>query len=91
MPKIRRLKLTESEKAALIEMRDTHPRSYLRERAAALLKIAEGEVASQVAATGLLKRRDPDTVYSWLNRYEEGGLKGLEIEKGRGRKGSFSP
>ena len=32
-----------------------------------------------------------DTVRSWLNRYEQGGLTGLRVKEGRGRKPVFSP
>jgi len=39
----------------------------------------------------LLKRRDPDSVYTWLNRYGEQGFAGLVIQPGRGRKPAFSP
>jgi hypothetical protein len=59
--------------------------------AAALLKIAEGMKAAHVAGHGLLRRRDPDTVYTWLDRYQQDGLPGLVNRKGRGRKPAFSP
>ena len=54
-------------------------------------EIADGLVAVEVARQGLLKPRDPDTVYSWLHRYEAEGLDGLRIRDGRGRKPAFSP
>lgn len=63
-----------------------HERSYVRERAAAILKVADGMSARQVALQGLPKSRDPDTVYAWVRRYQEEGLKGLLIKPGRGRK-----
>jgi transposase len=47
--------------------------------------------ARQVALSGLLKPRDPDTVYSWIRRYQAEGLDGLLIKPGRGRKPAFSP
>lgn len=67
----------------------TSPKPYLRERAAAILKVADGEVAYQVARTGLLRPRDPDTVYGWLQRFESAGVAGLTIRPGRGRKAAF--
>lgn len=91
MPRIRTLTLTPEQKAELLELRDRQPKAYLRERAAALLKIAEGAVPSQVARTGLLKARDPDSVYAWLDAYEAQGSAGLAMKKGRGRKPCFSP
>ncbi|MCB0106122.1 MAG: helix-turn-helix domain-containing protein [Caldilineaceae bacterium] len=91
MPRRRTLTLTEQQKQELERMRDRSEKGYLRERAAALLKIAAGGVASQVAEKGLYKPRDPDTVYSWLKGYEREGIAGLAIKKGRGRKPLFSP
>ena len=39
-----------------------------------ILLIAEGQSPHAVAQEGLLKRRDPDTVYGWLDRHERQGL-----------------
>lgn len=75
-------------------LRDTAPRPYVRERAAALLKIADldhPQTARQVALHGLLKPRQPDTVYVWLQRFQADGIAGLTIKPGRGRKPAFSP
>jgi hypothetical protein len=85
------LHLSESQRAELAQMRDQDPKPYLRERAAALLKIAAGQSPHVVAQSGLLKRRDPDSVYSWLARYQAEGIAGLRIRSGRGRKAAFSP
>jgi hypothetical protein len=49
----------------------------VRERCAAVLKIADGSTAHAVARAGLLKARDPDTLYAWLDRYATEGLVGL--------------
>lgn len=86
-----RLELSAKERAELVTMRDHDRRAYHRERAAALLKIANGESPHAVAQRGLLKPRDPDTVYSWLSRYRAQGIAGLRIQPGRGRKAAFSP
>lgn len=86
---MRELFLSAPERAELERMARTDPKPYRRERAAALLKIAAGEVAAEVARRGLLRPRDPDTVYSWLDRYQEDGLAGLTIRPGRGRKPAF--
>lgn len=91
MPYIRRLVLTPEQRQELVAARDHHPRPYMREKAAALLKVADGQPAAQVAQTGLLKAHDPDVVYSWMTRYEQHGLAGLAIQPGRGRKSAFSP
>lgn len=65
----RTLILESHERLALEHARDCEPRAYLREQAAALLKIADGQTAHQVARTGLLKPRQPKTVYRWLNAF----------------------
>lgn len=91
MPKLRTIKLTSKEKTELKGVRKKHPKAYMRERAAAILKISKGQSPHYVATKGLLKRRDPDTVYEWLDRYEATGLEGLQIKPGRGRKPAFSP
>ncbi len=77
MAQRRTLTLTEEQQQELIHHRDHDRRPYVRERCAALLKIAGGQAAHWVAKHGLLKRRDPDAVYNWLNMYEAEGLAGL--------------
>ena len=91
MPKLRTIKLTSKEKTDLKDVRKKHRKAYMRERAAAILKISRGQSPHYVATKGLLKRRDPDTVYTWLDRYQQTGIKGLQIKAGRGRKPAFSP
>lgn len=86
-----RLVLTPTQRTELTHLRDTAPKAYLRERAAALLKIADGMPAAAVARTGLLRPRQPDTVYRWFHRYQEDGVAGLADRSGRGRKPAFSP
>ena len=83
--------LSENERQKLVELRDKGEPAYLRERAAALLKIHEGSSPHKVALKGLLKKRDPDTIYTWLRRYRENGIQGLSHKPGRGRKPAFSP
>jgi Winged helix-turn helix len=77
MSRRRSLPLTDPETQALIAVRDHDPHPDLRERCAALLKIAAGASPHAVARTGLLRPRDPDTVYSWLNLYVTAGRDGL--------------
>ncbi len=81
-----RLALAPEQRQELTDLRDHDPRPYVRERAAALLKIADGTSGLQVAQFGLLKPRDPDTIYAWVKRYQEQGIPGLMIRAGRGRK-----
>ena len=70
MAKRRTLVLSPEQRADLETTRNRDPRPYLREKAAALLKIADGMSPHAVAFHGLLRCRDPDTVYEWLNHFE---------------------
>jgi hypothetical protein len=83
--------LTRAERQALEELRDHSPKPYLRERAAALIKVDDGIPAARVAREGLLRPRKPDTVYAWIDRFIDDGIDGLSIRSGRGRKPAFSP
>lgn len=91
MPKIYQLNLTDEQKQELyyVVKRDIKP--YARERAAAILKVADGNSIRQVAYKQLLTRRSPDTVKRWCDRYQRLGIDGLYIEQGRGRKPHFFP
>lgn len=91
MPSRHTLELSVERQAELEQTRDNDRLPYMRERAAALLKIAAGSSPHAVAKSGLLRVRDPDTVYSWLERYRAEGIAGLRIRGGRGRRSSFPP
>ena len=75
----------------LTETLNRHPKPYMREKASALLQIARGKSATEVAHHGLLKKRDQQTVCTWVHLYQTEGLKGLLVKKGRGVKPSFFP
>ena len=77
MARLRTLELTSNARRELEQARDHDERPYVRERAAGLLKIAEGQTPHAVARQGLLQPRDPDTLYGWLDIYEADGLAGL--------------
>ena len=77
MPKRRTLELAPEEQRHLAHYRDHDERPFVRERCAALLKIASGHSPHSVAQHGLLKKRDPDTLYHWLDIYQAEGLAGL--------------
>lgn len=94
MAKPLKLILVPDQRETLEIMRDTDPHPYARERAAALLKLADEEhpqSGRQVALHGLLKPRQPDTIYAWVRRFQAQGVKGLIQRPGRGRKPAFSP
>jgi plasmid stabilization system protein ParE len=83
--------LSEDQRQELEKARDHHAKAYVREAAAAILKVAAGLSARQVASQGLLKERDPETVSDWIRRYQAEGLAGLQVRAGRGRKAVFFP
>lgn len=91
MPAPLEITLTPEEQEALETVRDSHPKAYMRERAAAILKVAGGRSGLQVSQEGLLKPRDPDTIYRWVHRYQQEGIAGLTIRSGRGRKSAYFP
>ncbi len=91
MPGRLKIVLAEAQRQELERARDHHDRPYVRERAAAILKIAAGSSGRQVALHGLLKARAEGTVYDWFHRYERAGVPGLLVQQGRGRKPAFSP
>ena len=73
----RTLRLKTREQRELEHYRNHDARPYVRERCSALLRIAAGEPPHAVARQGVLKPRDPDTLYGWLQVYEEEGVGGL--------------
>ncbi len=91
MPGRLKLELTEEQRGELEDLRDHDQRPYIRERAAALLKVAGGWSGRKTAHQGLLKPRYKETVCAWIRRYQSEGRAGLEIRKGRGRKPAYFP
>jgi hypothetical protein len=90
MAQRRKLALSTARRDELVAHRDHDRRPYVRERCAAVLNIAAGTSPHAVARRGLLKPRDPDTVYGWLNAYEAAGLTGLcAHQHGGPRRGCF--
>lgn len=86
----RTLALSDQQRTELLYHRDHDSKPFVRERCAALLKIADGKSPYAVAHTGLLKNRDPDTVYAWLDYYQDQGLPGLLAHQhGGNRRGCF--
>jgi len=83
----RTLKLSNRKRKQLIWHRDRDPHPYVRERSSAMLKIADGHAPHWVAQQGLLKTRDPDTVYQWLDWYEAGGFAELMAHAPGGYRG----
>ena len=91
MPARYQLVLSEQQRQELTWVRDHHPLAYMRVKAAALLKVADGQPISQVAQSALLKPVDRHTIKDWIVRYQRDGLDGWKVQAGRGRKPVFSP
>jgi transposase len=72
-----RLKINHKERKSLRNILNRDCKPYRRERAAAILKIASGQSPHSVAQDGLLKPRDPDTIYSWLKAFGQRGISSL--------------
>ena len=89
MARHRTLILTTEQKQELNEIRDQTKAEYVRERCAALLKIAEGKSPHWVALHGLLKRRDPATLYNWLDIYETEGIVGIQGHRQGGNRRGY--
>lgn len=89
MPQRRTLLLSQEQRLALLHHRDHDPKPYVRERCAALLKVAAGLAPHAVARTGLLRPRDPDSVYAWLDHFQEQGLAGLSAHQHGGNRRGY--
>ena len=80
------LKLSEEQQQELSELRDKTKVEAVRERCAAILKMANGSSAHQVAQQGLIRQSAPDTVYGWLELYEAAGVVGLQGRQQGGKR-----
>jgi hypothetical protein len=91
MPRPLELDFTQEQRRQLEDLRAHAPKPYVRERAAALLKVADGMSARHVAAHGLLRRHWHRTIGRWAERFLAEGPAGLLVRSGRGRKPAFFP
>lgn len=91
MPIPYRLLLRAEQAQELRRLRDHAPQPYVRERAASILAVADGQSLRQAARTAGLKPHRVDTICAWVHRYQAEGASGLRIRKGRGRKPASFP
>jgi hypothetical protein len=85
MARRRTIVLTPEQRTDLLWHRDHDPRPYVRERCAAGGCEGRGwNGPYEVARHGLLKRREPDTVYAWLGSHQRAGVAGLIARQHRG-------
>ena len=73
----RTLALKAKQQLELEHHRDHDPCPCVRERCSVLLQIAAGRAPHAIAIRGVLRPRDPDTVYGWLRVYETEGVAGI--------------
>jgi len=76
MPNPLTITLTDMQRVELEDVRGHHPLPYMRERAAAILKIADGVSGREAARHRLLQPHWPDTIYEWVRRYQAEGVAG---------------
>src|SRR5215216_3591015 len=81
-----RITLSAEQRTELVRTRSHHAKRYVRERAAAILQVADGKTVAEVAQRGLIRHRQDETVSEWVQRYRDHGVQGIEIRAGRGRK-----
>lgn len=83
MKPIKVLELSEVDRLKLEKGYHNGPTHSFRIRCKSILLKSEGKSVPQIAE--MLKVTVP-TVYTWVKRYEENGIKGLETRPGQGRK-----
>jgi transposase len=83
------VQLTQEQRQELLHCRDHHRLPYMRTKAAAILKVADGQQIKEVAQHGLNAPVSQDTVSDWIDQYEAAGLDGLRVQPGRGRKPAY--
>lgn len=88
MKQRRYIKLTEEEHSALSLAYKKGDKHHYRERCYAILLSHEGRSIYEISD---LLHKQPASIRAWFNRWESEGLKGLEIQKGRGAKPKLRP
>jgi len=82
--------LEEGERRKLEGWLKNPPKPYLRERARAILAVADGQEGQAVSEL-LRIRVHRTTIGAWVKRFLAEGVAGLKIKAGRGRKPRFFP
>lgn len=81
-----KLRLSGRHRQQLERTARTHKKPQVREKAAAVLKVANGQSVSLVAETGLLTPRHRSTIYEWIDQYFTHGIDAWEQNRERCRK-----
>lgn len=90
MPAPLTLPLRPEQARELEQLRDHDATPDLRERAAAILKVAGGQSLRAGDRVGCLRPRR-ETIAAWVRHYLAEGVAGLHVRPGRGSKPAFSP
>lgn len=90
MPARLQIDLSAEQKAQLQAWTKNPPKPHLRARAWAILLVAGGKAAYQVAQDRRV-RVHRITVAEWVARFQQEGIAGLKTRPGQGRKPAFSP
>jgi transposase len=77
--------LNKRERKTLTHIRNLSKKPYQLKRASALLKVTDGMSPHAVALSGLLRKRDPDTVYGWVYAFDALGFLSLSHAPRRGK------
>jgi hypothetical protein len=64
-----KVELAAAQRVELQVMRNRDPKPYLREKAAAILKVVAGHSATAVGKDGLLKPHTAQTINQWATAY----------------------
>ena len=80
--KIRKIKLTDSQRLALEEGYQHGKTASFRKRCHIILLKSEDRIAKDIAQ---ITSTNIQSIYNWLNRFEEQGIQGLHTKAGQGR------
>lgn len=87
MKKRRYITLTDTDYVLVESAYKEGAKHHYRERCHAILLSAEKYTIGELA---LMFKKQEDTIRGWFNQWEAHGLKGLEIQEGRGLKPKLS-
>jgi hypothetical protein len=84
--------LSAEQRRTLERARDHHRLASVRERATAVLLVADGQSLGQVARDGFARPKKRETIGTWLDWYEAGGLDAMiGHQHGGARRGRLRP
>lgn len=79
---VRQIKLSDTQKLALEEGYQHGKTASFRKRCHIILLKSDSRTAKDIAQ---ITKTNIQSVYNWLNRYEEQGIQGLQTKPGQGR------